>query len=177
MKKICIILFFCLVTLKVFAGAGTEIAIPVDAKSEYIINIPPNDGTILSNGGIMKVMRYVELPPEAKERPENMKFAAFDILIDNSKGDSDITDNDVTSSFIIRDSNGFEYKLSFMTYDIIKPSFPSTTIEQGDILRGWITFTAPLSLKLNDFRIRFSAGNRYLEKTMITSGWTTFSGF
>ena len=161
----------------VFAGGGNDIAVPVDAKSEFIITIPPSDGIQLSNGGVIKIMRYLELPPEARTRTENMKFVAFDILIDNSDGDRNITNNSLYPSFNLRDINGFEYKASYMTYNIVKPAFPSTTIEKGEILRGWISFEILLSLTLNDLRLRFTSGNQFLEQTMVSSPWLTFSGF
>ena len=172
-------LFFllCFIALRAFPGGGSEITIPADAESKLLITIPPNDGNKLSNGGKIKIMRYIELPPEAKTRSENMKYVAFDVLIDNSNGRTDIAFMASESPFLLRDSNGFEYPAKLFSRDIIKPAFTNSDIGQGDLLRGWITYEVPLGITLNDLRIRLVADNYSLKIPTVTSGWTTFSGF
>jgi hypothetical protein len=112
----------------------------------------------LSNGGTLSVMAVKEVTSEKPD--EGHRFVAFDIFFDNSSGNSDIPFSSVYNRFEVKDANGYSYKGGFMSYDLIKPALPNdTTVEQGDILRGFLTFQILQDAPINTLQIRFRSNS------------------
>ena len=85
-----------------------------------------------------------------------MKLVAFEILIDNTDGSTDI--NFTWSAIEVRDSQGFSYTASAAHYNLTKPALPAGIyVERGDLLRGWLTFAIDKDSPLNGLRIRINS--------------------
>jgi hypothetical protein len=122
----------------------------------------------IDNGGSITVKAAKELTSDNPfiTPSDGMKFVGFDILIDNTKGKSDISLNLFLGSFEIKDNQGYSYTPSL--YDVAEPSLDvNATIEKDDSLRGWITVEVPRSTKLSDLRLRLKASTK--------SAWITIT--
>jgi hypothetical protein len=62
--------------------------------------------------------------------------------------------------FEVKDANGYSYKSKGMFYDLIKPVLSyEATVEQGDILKGFLTFQILQDAPINTLQIRFRTDN------------------
>jgi hypothetical protein len=116
----------------------------------------------LSNGGKLNLMAVREVTSDNMfiTPGEGNRFVAFDILIDNSSGNSDIALENVYKCFELKDSNGYSYKSNFMQYDLIKPVLPDdSTLERGDILRGFLTFPILQNAPINSLQMRLKTNS------------------
>jgi hypothetical protein len=147
-------LFVCIFTAFCLDGFAQDIDTPIGTAD-------------LSNGGKITIMSgwEVTINNEYDKPDKGYRFIAFDIFIDNSDGNSDIKLDYIYKLFEIRDSNGYSYRTDYNDFDKIKPVLLNdTTLESGDILRGFLTFQILENVSLYDLRIRFRS-----EK--IQSGW------
>jgi len=114
----------------------------------------------IENGGQFRVMGIREvISTNMFITPgENMRFVAFDILIDNSNGENDIRLGGSSRSIEIRDAEGFSYTPNLMSSTLAEPAMAlNTIIEAGDFIRGWITVAIRNEATINGLRIRLRA--------------------
>ena len=107
---------------------------------------------------VMGVKEAVSTNPYIKPN-EGMRFIAFDVIIDNSKGKDDVKLNIFLGTFEIRDLEGFLYKPELLYGDMIaSPEMDmNTTIEKGDLMRGWVSVAIPKNTPIDGLRIRLKA--------------------
>jgi hypothetical protein len=123
----------------------------------------------IQTGGQFKIMEVKEVVSTNQfiTPDENMRFIAFDILIDNVNGRNDVDLNIFMGSIEIRDSEGHTYTPGVMSCTLTKPEMdPNATIEAGDLMRGWITIAIPRNIPINGLRVRLKAMQGQ-------SGWIT----
>lgn len=123
----------------------------------------------IQTGGQFRIMEVKEVVSDNPFiKPDvDMRFIAFDILIDNTDGNEDVKLNIFIGSIEIRDSNGHTYTPGLMSGSLIKPEMnPNATIEAGDLMRGWMTIEIPINVSINGLRIRLNAMQG-------RSGWIT----
>ena len=114
----------------------------------------------IQTGGSFRIMEVREVTSTNQFiRPdENMRFIAFDILVDNTNGNMDINFNLFMGSIEVRDSEGRTYTPDLMSGTLTKPEMnPNATIEAGDLIRGWMTIQIPQNIPINGLRIRINA--------------------
>ena len=125
----------------------------------------------IETGGSISIMgsREVSSRNSFITPEQGMRFIALDILINNQTGRRDIELEGIWGgSFEIRDEEGRRYVPDFMTYDLVEPSMDiTTTIERGELLRGWVTFSILRDTPINGLRFRLN--------TDIRSEWITIS--
>jgi len=117
----------------------------------------------IQSGGQLKVMgvkEAVSTNPYVKP-DESMRFIAFDIIIDNSKGKNDVQLNIFMGTFEIRDLEGFSYKPELLYGGMIaSPAMDmNSTIEKGDLMRGWVSVAIPKNTPIDGLRIRLKTMN------------------
>jgi len=112
----------------------------------------------ITNGGTITIIDVIDvIPPLNFTRlEENMKLVAFEILIDNTNGNTDI--NFTWGGIEVRDSQGFSYIGSASHFDLKKPALPARIyVESGGLLRGWFTFAIHQDSPLSGLRIRINS--------------------
>ncbi|MDR2734804.1 MAG: SUMF1/EgtB/PvdO family nonheme iron enzyme [Spirochaetota bacterium] len=130
----------------------------------------------IQTGGQFKVMEVKEVASESiLTRPDaDMRYIAFDIVIDNTKGAGEIRFNAAFFSVVVRDTEGRTYSPEVTSYALAKPAMPSAAVEAGEFMRGWITVAIPKNISLAGCRIRLDARGRQDDR--ITSEWITLPG-
>lgn len=112
------------------------------------------ESSISGSKAIFKVVKIVDnyISDNKFMKPdEGKKYVAFEIVVDNSKGNKSIT---VPAMMIkLKDNEGYEYSIDMIS-TMIKPNFEGTT-DAGDITRGWIGFEVAKSLKLENLKIAY----------------------
>jgi len=147
MKKVLIVLVLaitgvsCATNEKAFAQSGQTAAI--------------------NQGGQFRVMEVKEYTSTNRffMPPEDMRFVAFDVVIDNTNGANDI--RLLSSSIELRDLEGYTYTAASSTYDLVIPSLNMgyRAIEKGDLVRGWVTIAIRNRVPLNGLRIRLRSSD------------------
>ena len=123
----------------------------------------------IQNGGQFRVIEVKEVISEISyiQPDENMRFVAFDLLIDNTNGKSDIKLGYISGNFEVRDTNGYSFTPIGWSISLVKPDLDTNAnIEQGELLRGWVTIQIHVDTPLNGLRIRINTRN-------LQSSWVT----
>jgi formylglycine-generating enzyme required for sulfatase activity len=126
-------------------------------------------------GGLLTIMEVTEDIAHRFFKPDdNMRYIAFDIMIDNTNGERKIEFSQFLGSAAdieVRDARGYAYSPR-ADYDLVKPELNSNVkvVEQGEILRGWVTVQIQKNSSLHDIRVR-------LKTKTHQSDWIPLSNF
>ena len=123
----------------------------------------------IQNGGTFRVMEVKEIISKVRyiQPDENMRFVTFDIVIDNTNGTGDIELDGVFGSFEVRDTNGYSSSPIGWSSLLVEPVLSTIAkIEQGELLRGWVTLQIHVDSPLDGLRIR-------IKTLKIQSSWIT----
>jgi len=125
----------------------------------------------IQNGGQFRVLGVREVISDIDyiTPDENMRFVAFDLVIDNTNGNSDIKLGYVSGNIEVRDINGYTSRPMGWSISLVKPDLDvNANIEQGELVRGWVTIEIPENSPINGLRIR-------IRTTTIQSSWITIT--
>ena len=100
---------------------------------------------------------------------ENMRYVAFELIIDNTNGTNDIKLGYVSGNIEVRDIHGYTSTPMGWSISLIKPDLDvNANIERGELIRGWVTIQIPINSPLNGLRIR-------IRTSSIQTSWITIS--
>jgi hypothetical protein len=96
---------------------------------------------------------------------EGAKYIAFLIQVDNSKGRDDLRYRNWWIQ--LKSLDGIEYnpqtRMAYNKPPIINDYGTLFVIEKGDLLKGWITYEVPITLEIDNVKIRFSESRQDLK--------------
>jgi hypothetical protein len=118
------------------------------------------ESPILGTKAIVKVLAVKDkaAPATEYEKPDaDKKLVAVQVMVDNRAGTEDI---DVSGlNFKVKDEEGGVYDVS-LADSSDQPTLKSGSVEIGELVKGWITFELPSTIKAGKLRLRYEFVDR-----------------
>lgn len=120
--------------------------------------------------GIDAIIKIVNIEDDVTSdneflRPkEENRFLAIQVLFDNTNGKDVVATNPLF--FKLKDTEGNEYNAELMS--VKEPALDSSEVEEGDIVKGWLTFQISEELDIEALKLRYVAFSK-------KSGWINLS--
>ena len=97
-------------------------------------------------------------PATEYEKPEaNKKLVAVQVIVDNRGGTEDIDISEL--NFKIKDEEGGVYDVAGSDSSD-QPTLKSGSVEGGELVKGWITFELPGTIKTARLRLKYELADR-----------------